>query len=134
MSSVYAPVAERAAHRCEYCRAPESIFTLRFEVDHIVPVSSGGADTFDNFALSCRACNLWKSNAISGLDPATEERTPLFNPRRDVWSDHFVVELADSIALVGRTPMGRATVEQLRINGAAQCEARRWWMLIGLFP
>jgi len=134
MSSSYDPVAERAAHRCEYCRAPESIFTLRFEVDHIVPVSSGGTGALGNLALSCRACNLWKSNATSGLDPLTAEYAPLFNPRQDVWAEHFAVEIADFVAVLGKTPVGRATVEQLRMNAAAQCKARRWWMLIGLFP
>jgi hypothetical protein len=98
------------------------------------PVADGGADALDNLALSCRACNLWKSNATSGLDPVTEERTSLFNPRQDVWVEHFAVEIAGSIILVGKTSVGRATVEQMRMNVAAQCEARRWWMLIGLFP
>jgi pyruvate-formate lyase-activating enzyme len=33
----YTLVAKRAKHRCEYCHAPEIIFNLAFEVDHIVP-------------------------------------------------------------------------------------------------
>ena len=62
------------------------------------------------------------------------ERTTLFNPRQDTWAEHFAVEIADSVTLAGKTPVGRVTVEQLRMNVAAQCAARRWWMLIGLFP
>ena len=38
MNPLYAPVAARAAHRCEYCRAPEVIFNFRFEVEHIIPL------------------------------------------------------------------------------------------------
>ena len=40
MNPRYAPVAERAGHRCEYCRAPEAIFNFPFEVEHIVPTST----------------------------------------------------------------------------------------------
>jgi len=35
MNRHYAGVAERAGHRCEYCHAPEAIFNLPFEVEHI---------------------------------------------------------------------------------------------------
>lgn len=134
MPALYAAVAARASHRCEYCHAPEAIFTLRFEVDHIVPISQGGADALDNLALACRACNLWKSNTTSSLDAQTGLRVPLFNPRRDLWDEHFAVESAASALIVGKTLTGRATVEQLRMNADAQLEARRWWSKIGLFP
>lgn len=134
MPSRYAAVAARAAHRCEYCHAPEAIFTLRFEVDHIAPVSQGGVDAFENLALACRACNLWKSNTTSSLDAQTGLRVPLFNPRCDRWDEHFAVEGADNALIVGKTPTGRATVAQLRMNADAQLEARRWWTKIDLFP
>lgn len=32
----YAAVAARARHLCEYCRAPERVFNLELEVDHVV--------------------------------------------------------------------------------------------------
>jgi hypothetical protein len=38
----YPLVAERAAHRCEYCHAPEAIFNFPFEVEHIIPPLHGG--------------------------------------------------------------------------------------------
>src|SRR5512142_856193 len=44
MNPHYAVVAERAVHRCEYCGAPEAIFNLPFEVEHIIPPGRGGAD------------------------------------------------------------------------------------------
>ena len=134
MPSVYEAVAARAVHRCEYCHAPEAIFTLRFEVDHIVPVSLGGVDALENLALACRACNLWKSNITTGWDTLTGQRVPLFNPRRDRWDEHFAVVGADNDRIVGHSPSGRATIDQLRMNAASQCEARRWWTKIDLFP
>jgi hypothetical protein len=39
MNKHYAEVANRAGHRREYCRAPEIILNLPFEVEHIVPTS-----------------------------------------------------------------------------------------------
>ena len=42
MNPNYPLVAERAGHRCEYCHAPEAIFNVPFEVDHIMPLAKGG--------------------------------------------------------------------------------------------
>jgi len=44
-------------HRtCVYCGAPAT------QVDHVVPISRGGADDISNFAASCAPCNLRKGN------------------------------------------------------------------------
>jgi hypothetical protein len=45
-------VAERARFRCEYCRAPEAIFNLNFEVEHLLPRTEGGEDDELNWALA----------------------------------------------------------------------------------
>lgn len=66
-------VSQRARHQCEYCHAPEAIFNVPFEVDHIIPLAKGGVDAPDNWALACRACNLYKSNHIDGTDPASQQ-------------------------------------------------------------
>ena len=42
------------------------------EVEHIVPVARGGEDTIANWALACRACNLYKAAHVSGRDPASD--------------------------------------------------------------
>jgi hypothetical protein len=133
MNPNYSLVATRAAHRCEYCHAPEAIFNFPFEVEHIVPQSQQGADDEGNLALSCRSCNLHKRDFRSGTDElsGTEER--LYHPRHDVWGDHFEVE-ADTGAIRGLTPSGRATVMRLRMNHPLQLEARLIWMQLGLFP
>jgi hypothetical protein len=58
--------------------------------------------------------------------------TRLFSPRLDVWDEHFAIEL-DSV-FVGRTPTGRATIDQLRMNSQRQVAARRQWRILGIFP
>jgi 5-methylcytosine-specific restriction endonuclease McrA len=97
MNRHYAGVAERAGHRCEYCHAPEAIFNLPFEVEHIVPTSQDGPDDEFNQALACRACNLYKSDQQSGIDQTTREVVGLFHPRRDRWDEHFRVQSEDGV-------------------------------------
>ena len=55
MNPHYTAVAERAAHRCEYCHAPEAIFNFSFEVEHVMPTSREGTDDITNLALACTA-------------------------------------------------------------------------------
>jgi hypothetical protein len=133
MNKHYADVSERAGHRCEYCHAPEAIFNLPFEVEHVVPTSRGRSDDGSNLALACRACNLFKSAQQSGVDDVTREVVRLFHPRRDRWDEHFRVEPEDD-AIQGLTPVGRVTVACLRMNRDIQREARRSWMRLGLYP
>ncbi len=66
MNARYPFVARRARHRCEYCHAPESLFNFPFEVEHVVPRSHDGGDDEANLALACRACNVAKSDHLTG--------------------------------------------------------------------
>src|SRR5207253_4223212 len=112
MNPHYPLVSARARHACEYCRAPEIVFNLPFEVEHIMPLSYGGETTEDNLALSCRSCNLYKSDFISALGELSQTEVLLFNPRRDVWKEHFSIE-AEAGEIKGLTEIGRATVSRL---------------------
>lgn len=133
MNPHYTQVALRAGHRCEYCHAPEAVFNLPLEVEHIVPVSRGGDDTAGNWALACRAGNLYKATHVSGNDPESLAIVGLFHPREDQWEDHFRVA-AESGEIEGLTPIGRVTVVRLGMNSAAQVVARQQWMRLGQFP
>jgi len=46
----------RDGFRCVYCGAGGPMLT----VDHIVPVSRGGASSFENCVACCRSCNMAK--------------------------------------------------------------------------
>jgi hypothetical protein len=129
----YPAVAERAGHRCEYCRAPEAIFNLPFEVEHVVPSSRGGPDDLANLALSCRACNLYKADRRTGLDPETRAEVSLFAPRSEPWDRHFTVDGATG-TVQGLTAVGRATIACLQMNRPGQLTARLQWMRLGIFP
>lgn len=133
MNADYPSVAMRAGHRCEYCRAPEAAFNFNFEVDHIIPSSAGGTDDLSNLALSCRSCNAFKSMRGLGFDRDLDDPVALFNPRRETWEAHFEVDINDLI-IIGRTPIGRATVTALRLNSPRQLQARINWRRLEMFP
>lgn len=131
MNPHYPLVSARARHACEYCHAPEIVFNLPFEVEHITPQSQGGETLENNLALSCRSCNLYKSDFISAVDELTQTEAYLFNPRHEAWHDHFSV-IKETGEIKGLTAKGRATVSRLRINSMAQVEARKQWLRLGL--
>lgn len=133
MNPLYAVVARRADHRCEYCRAPEVVFNFPFEVEHVVPTSAGGGSESANLALACRSCNLFKSDRTTATDPETGIEVPLFHPREDRWVVHFRHD-EESGEIRGRTPTGRATVDTLRMNDPAHLTARDFWVRLRLYP
>jgi len=123
-------VRQRANGRCEYCRLPQAASGVPFEIDHIISRHHRGRTVPGNLAESCIYCNGYKGPNISGLDPATGKLTPLFHPRRHKWSHHFRY---DGGTLIGRTAIGRTTVEVLRINLLNLVELREVLMSDGLF-
>ncbi|HWQ32674.1 MAG TPA: HNH endonuclease signature motif containing protein [Blastocatellia bacterium] len=133
MSRDYYFVAWRAANRCEYCRAPEVAFNFPFEVEHIIPLSREGSQEDGNLALSCRSCNVFKSDCLTGFDEMTQSEAQLFHPRLDRWDEHFQVNLATGM-IEGLTAAGRATAACLRMNSTSQVRARLQWIRFGLFP
>ena len=64
------------------------------------------------------------------FDPRTGKRIRLFNPRMDDWSEHFRWS-RDWKRIIGRTPMGRATVAALNMNDELLQEARPFWHSAG---
>jgi hypothetical protein len=67
-------------------------------------------------------------------DSDTGDTVALFNPRRDVWVEHFVWSTDGSGELIGRTPTGRATIAVLQINDADMIALRVLLAELGLFP
>ena len=86
---------------------------MPFEIDHIIARKHRGRTAAGNLAVTCIYCNAYKGPNIAGLDPATGKLTRLYHPRRHKWPAHFRWEGGE---LVGRTAIGRATIEVLQIN------------------
>src|SRR5712691_7104050 len=115
-------VRQRANHRCEYCGLHQDDSPLaRLQIEHIIPKKHGGTDVLENLALACIGCNLKKSSDLAGLDPATGLLVRLFNPRTQLWSDHF---RWDGGLIGGLTDVGRTTVQVLDLNSEERIVAR----------
>ena len=75
----------------------------------------------ENTGWACARCNGAKGANVAGFDPESGALVPLFNPRLDGWNEHFHWQGA---LLLGKTAIGRATIDVLRINDA-DCVERR---------
>jgi len=126
-------VRRRANYLCEYYHSPERISTTRFTVDYLIPKSIGGSDELNNLALACRRCNERRYNFVAGYDSETKAIVLLFNPRQQIWLEHFLWS-ANGRTIVGVTPTGRATCKRLDINDERYPEddsiqsARGFWV------
>jgi hypothetical protein len=124
-------VWRRAGFLCEYCRLPRIFMPLAFEIDHIIARKHRGRTVGSNLALACLPCNSHKGSNLSGIDPASGSIVRLFHPRRHKWTHHF---RWDGPWLIGRTPIGRATVAVLEINLPHRVAIRQVLMQEGVFP
>lgn len=126
--SLVAVIWGRAKSCCEYCKLPADCSDAPFQIDHIISRKHHGTDELGNLALACFYCNSYKGPNIAGLDPLSGRLVRLFHPRRDNWSDHFAWE--GPLAL-GRSGIGRATIDVLWINHPVMVELRRWLIVEG---
>lgn len=128
-----ARIAEISGYRCGYCLTQEIVIGMPLVVEHIIPEAKGGTSGDDNLWLACRRCNEFKGVQTSAVDPETSETVLLFNPRNEVWSAHFAWT-KDGTLIIGLTPVGRATVDALRLNNEYVVRSRRRWVSIGWHP
>ena len=61
----------RDGHRCQYCGSSAE----QLSVDHVVPRSRGGLDTWENVTTACLPCNVRKGNRTP-----REAAMPLLRP------------------------------------------------------
>ena len=127
-------VRDAARNRCGYCLSPQKLVMARLEIEHIIPLSQGGNYDEDNLWLSCPLCNRAKSDKVNGVDPLTGVTEILFNPRKQIWADHFYWS-DDRLRVVGLTGIGRATVAALHLGDDPDAiEVRSYWIIAGWHP
>jgi hypothetical protein len=125
-------VRDLAGNCCEFCRIAEGQRLVKFQIDHIIPIKHGGTDTVQNLCLACLECNSYKGPNVAALDPLTRNATKLYDPRQQVWDEHFRIN-ADA-TLTGLTPEGRATLQVLRINEGDRVKQRLGELRLGEYP
>ncbi len=102
-------------------------------IEHIIPTAKGGSNSLDNLWLTCRPCNEYKGIQTHASDPITNEQVPLYNPRIQLWHEHFAWS-DDATEMVGLTPIGRATIIPLQLNRSLLIKVKRRWKVVGWHP
>ncbi len=124
-------VKQRANHCCEYCRLHQDDFFFPFEIDHIISIRHGGTMILINLALACSICNRFKAADIGTYLGNNQKFVRLFNPRKDIWEEHFEINLGE---ILPKTSIGRATVKLLDLNNPDRIILRQVLMSSNRYP
>ncbi len=124
-------VIQRADNHCEYCGISQIGQVATFHIDHIVPVVAGGETAAENLALACVSCSLRKGARHDLKDLETGAVVSVFNPRQQVWKEHFSW---NGVQVFGLTATGRATIEALDLNRLTMLAIRSEEELLGRHP
>ena len=124
-------VIARALESCEYCLVHANYAVLTHEIDHVIAEKHGGVTTVENLAYACAQCNRFKGSDIATFDPQTGQIAPLFNPRTQIWQEHF---RHDGPVIVALSPAGRATERLLQFNQVDRVLLRRELIAAGRYP
>jgi hypothetical protein len=109
----------------------QDLAVSRHQVDHVIAEKHGGETSLENLALSCLPCNLRKASDIASIHTATGRLVRLFNPRTQIWSEHFGF---DGPRIKGLTLTGETTVEFLQLNRQDRLAERVEFMRAGVYP
>jgi hypothetical protein len=52
-------IYKRDGYKCQYCNQ-----TRRLTIDHVIPKSKGGGESFNNLVVACSSCNTKKGNKL----------------------------------------------------------------------
>jgi 5-methylcytosine-specific restriction endonuclease McrA len=69
-----AGIYHRDGHRCQYCGSTRSL-----TIDHVLPRSRGGDDTWENLVVCCSPCNVRKGDRLlehTGMVLKSRPKTP----------------------------------------------------------
>jgi hypothetical protein len=125
-------IIDRSGGCCEYCLLSQNDVKFSFHFEHIIAEKHKGPTMLNNLCLSCPTCNSYKGSDISSVDwDFSDNIIPLFNPRRQRWSDHFQLMGANIEPL---TAEGRVTVFLLRLNEPERLVEHELLLLLDRYP
>jgi hypothetical protein len=83
-------VFKRDNYGCQYCR--KSLTSTQVTIDHIIPKSRGGSNTFENCVAACHDCNEKKGSRLPheiGMRLVKQPETPagylVVSPQQENW-------------------------------------------------
>jgi hypothetical protein len=125
-------VAIRARFCCEYCLVHERFLATTFHVDHARSIKHGGKTEFINLVFACAHDNQNKgSNVATFIDENSNEIVRLFNPRIDLWDEHFFLIGGE---ILSKTTIGAATIRILDMNQPERVLFRTALANAGFYP
>ncbi len=124
-------VAKRASFLCEYCLIHEDDTFLKCQVDHIISLKHGGKTEIENLSHACVFCNRNKGSDIGSILQSDGKFIQFFNPRKDLWTNHFKIEGA---ILKPLTKIGKVTAHILGFNHPDRIIERQSLIDIGKYP
>ena len=124
-------VKTRANGLCEYCLIHEEDTYFGCQVDHIISEKHGGSTEENNLAYACSYCNRSKGSDIGSIVFQTEQFSRFFNPRIDLWANHFRLEGVEIVAL---TTIGEVTARILDFNHVDRLIERQELAGLGQYP
>jgi 5-methylcytosine-specific restriction endonuclease McrA len=83
-------ILRRDNNRCQYCGKTETALTI----DHIIPKSHGGQDTWENLVTACNKCNNKKANRTPEQAAMPLRRKPI-RPNHVMFIQHIVSSIDD---------------------------------------
>ncbi|HVY49894.1 MAG TPA: HNH endonuclease [Minicystis sp.] len=92
----------RDTHQCQYCGRTPPVRDLN--IDHVLPRSRGGEDTWENLVTACRTCNLRKG----WRTPDEAKMSLLRKPTRPRWSTSTQILLGAAHPFVEWEPFLKA--------------------------
>lgn len=140
---------------CVKCRAAGKV-AMAEEVDHVVPLHAGGADTDENKQALCKRCHRAKTNTEQGarasrfpewLEPAACPLTIVFGPpgsgkstlvQEQAGAGDLIIDLDEIIADLAGAPIYQAGAEWLNpglhernvMLGSLKDERRPAWFIV----
>ena len=121
----------RAEGMCEYCRIAIEDTYLGGEIDHIRSLKHRGKTEFENLALACQPCNRNKGSDLGSISESSKVLVRFFNPRTDVWNEHFRVNKNAEIETL--TEIGEVTALIFRFNDWERISERQGLIEIGRY-
>ncbi len=122
-----------AKNCCGFCLCEQKYVLAWLEIEHIIPISKGGTSERENLWLACPYCNRFKRSQTHAIDPITQRKVVLFNPRTQIWKKHFEFDV-DKATILGKTICGRATINALNLNYKLALTTRFSWIVVGWYP
>jgi 5-methylcytosine-specific restriction endonuclease McrA len=82
-------IVKRDAHKCQYCGTHENL-----TIDHVIPKSKGGKDTWENLVTACTFCNHKKGDRTPREAGMPLRRVP-FRPSHIIFLRDFHGQIDD---------------------------------------